>query len=84
MRCYYKNKKEFSNETYNNCAECNSENCTVCKDGYYLVTDNNKQECKLCNETYEEGCLKCDTSQCLECGDGYFINDTVCSCIDFL
>lgn len=65
----------------NSCSECKKINnilvCDLCKDGWFLNTDN---ICNVCNNS----CLKCSksSSNCTSCKLGTFLNSSLCTDCD--
>ena len=57
------------------CKECYDESsCISCKEGFYVVRGNKKEENIVCGEC-SEGCVECDgPNNCLRCGEGYYLN----------
>ena len=56
------------------CKQCyDGKSCVSCKEGYYVVKGNKKEENLVCQKC-SEGCLECNgDTHCLKCGDGYYL-----------
>ena len=63
-----------------NCATCNNDgkSCSVCADGYYIVTRSSVSVCERCVSM--ENCAGCDTTgaKCTKCVDGYALSGDKC------
>lgn len=79
-----------SNQYYNNdiscidcpqtCATCaNTQYCTSCINGYYLVGNSKGTSCQSCSQIYL-GCNSCLVNvACVSCNTGYFLNNGICN-----
>lgn len=62
-----------------NCASCNSKECLICKEGYYLE----EGKCLACKDKFEN-CAQCDKNTCCGCSDDYkLVNGTCEGCPEY-
>ena len=57
------------------CKDCYDEkSCLSCKEGFYVVRGNAKEENVICNKCSDD-CLECSGStKCLKCRDGFYLS----------
>lgn len=78
---YYLGSTNKCQSCSNGCIACESaQDCSACNDGYYMLTDENKNSlgvCQQCNSNL--GCATClSNSICLSCMSGYSLKGSKC------
>lgn len=72
-------KNNICNQCSGNCASCVGQDaCYKCKDGYFLVTDDNSETgmCEVC----DSACLTCSgtSTTCTSCANGFTLEGSKC------
>ena len=60
--------------SFSNCAACNSTACLNCTSGYYFTNTG----CSSCS-SISSNCTNCNASQCTLCDSGFYVNSSQCS-----